>query len=104
MRLSRLGETPRRGRERRTRRAVEAGVYAERGWAAYWRERMRLPVNQRGGSGAAAGFSRLGKIDEAIRALEQGYASRSLGDSATTQTTIRCGRIRAFRRCACAQD
>lgn len=55
-------------------------VFAERGWTGYWRERMRLAApNQRVGVGAAAGYARSGNIDEAIRALEHGYESRSLG-------------------------
>jgi TolB-like protein len=55
-------------------------VFAARGWTGYWRERMRLAApNQRVGVGAAAGYARSGDIEEAIRALEHGYESRSLG-------------------------
>jgi tetratricopeptide (TPR) repeat protein len=52
-------------------------VYAREGWPGYWRERLRIaPTNPRLGN--AAIYTRLGNVDEAIRALERADATRSL--------------------------
>jgi serine/threonine-protein kinase len=53
-------------------------VYAREGWLGYWRERLRIePTNP--SLGNAAIYTRLGNVDEAIRALERADATRSLG-------------------------
>ena len=51
-------------------------LFAERGWEAYWRERLRLERRPQAASNLAAMHVRAGSFDEAIRVLERGYAER----------------------------
>jgi TolB-like protein/Tfp pilus assembly protein PilF len=51
-------------------------LFAERGWQAYWRERLRLERRPQAAGNLAAMHVRAGSLDEAIRVLERGYAER----------------------------
>ena len=51
-------------------------LFAERGWEAYWRERLRLERRPQASGSLAAMHVRAGNLDEAIRVLERGYAER----------------------------
>jgi hypothetical protein len=51
-------------------------IFTERGWKAYWRERLRLDPHPQTPSTLAAMHVRTGNFDEAIRVLERGYDER----------------------------
>ena len=59
-------------------------AFATSGWEGFWRERLRLPGTQFVEVAAARAYAALGEVDEAMRALERGYESRSLGGFANS--------------------
>jgi TolB-like protein/tetratricopeptide (TPR) repeat protein len=59
-------------------------LFADRGWQAYWRERLRLDPRPQSPADLAAMHVRAGDVDEAIRVLEQGYAERDPGVLSST--------------------